>query len=140
MRSLLALLTLTLPLVAAPVPKALKRGSDAERIVGRWVIVSGSNGPTAFEREVGDVWVMAAAGEKSIQLIRGGGTTYPLAYSFPTPGERHLDVACNNNPYQGVYELDGDTLTIAFANHPRPTTTEQAKGVFVYHFRREEAK
>lgn len=124
---------------AAPVPKAVKKQDDAERILGRWVIDSATQGKTVYDNQKGDVWVFAPPGEKSIQNCRGG-TTYSLDYSFPAPGEKQMDVACNGHPYLGVYELDGDSLTIAFRSKTRPASLERTDGVFVFTFHREKAK
>jgi hypothetical protein len=85
------------------------------------------------------VWVFAPPEEKSEQRLQGG-QHYPLAYSFPDPSVNHLNVSCNGHPYLGVYELDGVTLTIAFAPRVRPTTLTPAPNVYVMTFRRENAK
>jgi uncharacterized protein (TIGR03067 family) len=136
----LAALLLAPAVVAAPVPKAVKKQDDVDRIVGRWKCESAFNGK---EEMVGshknDVWTFAPAGEKSEQLTPTG-TRYSLDYSFPAPGERQMNLACNGNPYLGVYELDGDTLTIAFRDRNRPATLDKAAGVYLFTFRREGAK
>lgn len=134
MRTFLALVVLAVPVVAAPVPK-VKKQNDATLVLGRWVIESATQGQSTYDHQKGDIWVFAPPDEKSIQLTKSG-TTYSLTYSFPAPSEKQMDVACNGNPYLGVYELDGDTLTIAFRAKDRPTTVEKANGVFVFHFRR----
>lgn len=140
MRPLLALLLLALPALAAPVPKGVKKQNDADLILGRWKCEAAFSGETeVVGSHKNDVWTFAPAGEKSHQLTPTG-TRYSLDYSFPTPGERQMNLACNGNPYLGVYELDGDKLTIAFRSQQRPATLDKAAGVFHFTFRREDAK
>lgn len=138
MRSLLALVVIAAPLAAAPVPKVFKRASDEERILGKWVCELATSGPTEFTTShKDDVWLFAPPGEKSAQLTPGGGTI-SLEYKILPAGDglRQVDLALNGNKYAGVYTLDGDALTIAFATQ-RPATVERTKGVFVFTFRRQ---
>ena len=111
-----------------------RKQTDAERILGKWVIESATQGGTVYDKK-GDVWVFAPLGEKSVQNCKGG-TNYSLDYSFPDAGEKQIDVACNGIPYLGVYEIDGDSLSVAFRSKVRPTGVEREKGVFFFTFRR----
>jgi uncharacterized protein (TIGR03067 family) len=131
--ALLALLAL--PLAAAPVPKGMKaKRTDAELIIGKWVTESSVNGPTVYD-EKGNVWVFAPPGEKSVEFKRNG-DLYSREYSFPDLATNHFDVMCNGHPYIGIYELDGDSLKLAFAEKTRPTTFDRTAGVFVLTFTR----
>jgi uncharacterized protein (TIGR03067 family) len=139
MRTVVALMLLAAPLVAAPVPKSLKKAEpDEERILGRWVCEQAAYGPAEFTAShKNDVWTFAPPGEKSGQLTPTG-TRYTLEYKIlpAADGPRPMDLALSGNKYLGVYELKDDTLTIAFAGQ-RPASLEQAKGVFVFTFRRQ---
>lgn len=138
--TIVPLLALAVTAGAAPVPKAVKQRDDANLVLGEWRCESAFNGPNEMVgSHKGDVWVFAPPGEKSVQNCKGG-THYSLAYSFPTPGEKQMDVVCNGNPYVGVYDLDGDTLVIAFRAKDRPATLEKANGVYVFTFKREATK
>jgi hypothetical protein len=137
-RAFALLLLVTTPLVAAPVPKGLKKAGDEDRVLGKWVCESATSGPTEFTTShKGDVWLFAPPGEKSAQHTPSGGTI-PLEYKLLPAGDglRQVDLALNGNKYAGVYTLDGDALTIAFATL-RPASAERAKGVYVFTFRRQ---
>ena len=109
-------------LVAAPVPKALKRGSDAEGIVGAW-----EESPNAKS-----FWVFFADGMAGV-----GDPVNPqlkALYSIdPSQTPKHLDWSQDGGKswYLGVYELDGDTLKISFGgggNGIRPPTVDKGNG------------
>ncbi len=136
------LLLLALPLAAAPVPKALKRANDAERIVGRWVCESASRGETEYTTShKNDVWVFAPAAEKSAQVTQTG-HRYSLDYQFVDGGDgpRQMDLSLNGIPYKGVYHMGDDTLAIAFRESTRPAALDRHHAVFVFTFRREATK
>ena len=109
MRTAVALLLLAASLVAAPVPKALKRPRDEDRIVGIWV------------RNPGETAGFAIYDDGSCDT--GVGTTKkdrpPGRYKLDTTqSPKHIDWSPDGGQtwFLGVYELDGDSLRFNFGD------------------------
>lgn len=146
MRPALALLLIAAPLIAAPVPKALKRPPAS--LDGRWRVESHEENGRVMPPPKGDYNLWVVAGD-TMQLVREGDTTkegvYPCRFvSEPRDdGPRTFEYKVDSNGYhrRGVCELDGDTLRVAFgstadaAGQP-PAAVKSGDGVTVYTFRR----
>jgi uncharacterized protein (TIGR03067 family) len=143
-RTLVALLLFAAPLLAAPVPKALKAKPPAS-LDGRWKMESqeanGKSGPPS-ERDY-NTWVVAG---DTMHLVRDGDATkegvYPCRFvSDPRDdGPRTFEYKVDQNGYhrRGVCELDGDTLRVAFSGdaNTRPAAVQSSDTVTVYTFKR----
>jgi uncharacterized protein (TIGR03067 family) len=119
-------------LLAAPVPKGLKRVRDEDRIVGVWVE---ADNPKA-------VWFFNADGTC--------GTGEPTAPALKavyrmdgTPSPPHLDWSQDGGKswYLDVYQLDGDTLKMSCGSGGsgvRPATVDPKNGTQWLHLIRRE--
>lgn len=139
MRPLLAVLLLAGVAPAAPVPKAKK--PDTERLVGTWKVTAvdgkashGGSHTFVFEAEAkcrtvyGDdnknvaIWTWALDPDESPKRMKlaGAGDNASLSYEC-------------------VYELDGDSLKIAFPGEKktRPAKVATGAGALLYEMKRE---
>lgn len=140
----LLLLAISSTLIAAPVPKEVKKEEKTE---GTWQLESLS----AFGRPAGlggiQYWTLDAEG-------------YVTTHQTPAPPEnavKHLQLAFepktkavdykytngNNTGYPGMYELDGDTLKICCnlkGTGVRPTTVDAGSDVYLWTFKRVKAE
>lgn len=136
MRTLFALLVVALPLVAAPVPKGLKKPPDGTEVYGTWQLVrydikgqpGGFAKNTDYRFEAG----------KSFVVYTDSGSEAPLGYTFDAAG---VEWRTNPNakPALGSYKVDGDTLYLVHAydpTDPRPTEFAPGERVFYAELRR----
>lgn len=128
MRSLLAL-TLVIGLgvaPAAPVPKAVKKKDDAALVVGTWKPANN-----------GTCWYQFNA-DGTMQTWHGLSKGSPLDWTWTldpdtTPKRMKLTRAVGSGVYDCLYELDGDTLKIAFiVGAIEPKKVEAAPGLQLY--------
>lgn len=110
----LVALPLAVPSVAAPIPKELKAvKTDAEQLVGTWIIVSSNHHNKDSPGSVGIRYVFK--GDGTCMIIHQNNSQHgpvkvgfdekanPKTYSWVTPW----------GTWKGVYELSGDTLKMA---------------------------
>jgi uncharacterized protein (TIGR03067 family) len=108
--------------VAAPVPKGLKKKSDAELLEGWWqaVTLDDGSGPAANQER---------------DLIRGGAMFVAATLRNDEPGDpirldptqspKHFDLElASGKVLPGIYRLDGDTLTWCHSQPGQPRPTE----------------
>jgi uncharacterized protein (TIGR03067 family) len=129
--ALLCLLALPLVAVAAPVPKALKKPSDAKLIEGVWHRVSLDRGDGQLNTT--KHWIQVTGD----QFLRGeeSGPAYLFAAVAldPTQSPKHLDVIRDGAvTVRYIYHLDGDTLTLSHgpSDQPRPTEFKGGDGQY----------
>ncbi len=152
MRSLLALLTLTLPLAAAPVPKALKR--NPHPLAGEWVVVERYTDDSRMQ--LADTIYWAIDGEKL--AVRGTRQEVPDGFL----GDCTRTVNKPEGAEAGVYdytilftdgsapsrrpamvEVDGDRFTLCMtstSDGPRPADCTPVRGTITYVLKRADAK
>lgn len=113
MRPLLAVVLLTALAPAAPVPKALKKLTDAELLVGRWTPAEGHN-----------QWYQFNADGTLRTWYGNDSPDGPCQYRFvldPTARPKRITwvgVTSGKAEWEGIYELDGDTLKVAYSPVP----------------------
>jgi uncharacterized protein (TIGR03067 family) len=137
--------------------KALKPGSDKERIQGKWRMVKAEwDGIDQTGTLNGDTFFMfkedtfEAIGDKTSQrcFYRLDATTKPKEFDFAylTESDAIQNEAEKRGPFKAVYELDGNTLKICYAlvGKPRPTELATQAGqqaaVRLFVFEREKGK
>ncbi len=140
MRPLFVLLLFALPVVAAPVPKALKK-TATEDGVWEWVEFNGHNGAMKYtipkpmyrridgdRMSIGKSSVEEVLREELKHTIRARDEKQPNLRTYDTGGVQ----------YSAVLELDGDTLRWCYALDLKATITEckPANGVYYYEFKR----
>jgi uncharacterized protein (TIGR03067 family) len=143
MRPLCILLLSALPLVAAPVPKAVRKASAS--LDGSWRMVAAErNGKLDPPPEKDyNLWVVAG---DTMQLVREKDDSKEGVYACQfisgvnEGGLRTFEyvVHANKHHRRGVCEQDGDTLRVAFS-HDTDTPPAEVKGgkrVTVFHFQR----
>ena len=125
MRSVFALLLLAAPLVAAPVPKALKKSpldgtwevTDQHsggikvntRVIAAWVIDEKGGLTVQWNNQNAAVPIVRQADAATLSLVRpDGGAANALDYTISYAGGHTWS-------YPGVVELDGDTLKFFYA-------------------------
>ena len=112
--------------VAAPVPKAAKKKSDAEQLEGRWEIVTldtggGSQVPTG---DTATFYMVIKDGKLSTGTRGGPGYQNREIKLDPAQSPKWLDISDTQGLYHlSIYELDGDTLKWCETNSrdARPT-------------------
>ena len=118
----LAALLLVGPLIAAPVPKALKKNRDNSKIVGVWEDSPGSRSCWIFNDDG-----TAGAGDPT-------NPAWKALYKIdPDQTPKHIDWSqdAGKSWYLGAYESDGETLKISFGTSGsgiRPTTVDKGNG------------
>lgn len=140
MRPLVVLLLFALPVLAAPVPKALKAKATMDG-VWEWVEFNGNDGQMRYtipkptyrridgdRISIGKQSVEELAREESRHTLHIRDENQPHLRTYDTGGSK----------YSAVVELDGDTLRWCFALDPSVTITEckPANGVYYYVFKR----
>ena len=133
MCALAALLVASL-LVAAPVPKALKKARDEDRIIGVWVEADTPSSLWFFNADG-----TCGVGEPTAPALNA---VYRMDSTQTPP---HLDWSQNDGKtwYLDVYELDGDTLKMSSGpggSGVRPPTVDPKNGFHWLHLVRREAK
>jgi uncharacterized protein (TIGR03067 family) len=126
---LLAVVQLAALAPAAQVPKSLKKATDAELIVGTWK-------PTG-----GDFWYQFNS-DGSMKTWHGPNRVSPTNWTYtldPTSSPKRAKLTSDDGrnggrSYDCIYELDGDSLKIAFVLNPKtpPTKVEDAPGLQLY--------
>ena len=133
MRTLVALLLLTCPLVAAPVPKALKKTPAS--LDGSWRWESQETNGKVSPSSKGDYCLWKVAGDTmTLSTEKGTMKDEPCKFVSATnaDGVRAFEYTVNVNSYhrRGVCELDGDTLRVAWTTHDTPAVTNGVVYVF----------
>ena len=134
--TLVFLLLLVAPVVAAPVPKAVKKQATAD---GVWRVTefNGHNGKIQANA-VGYYWMVAgdrmSNGKRTPEELSA--TDLPTTFRVRDADNPHLRemVVTTNVKFSSVFVLDGDTLRWAYATDPTQTITEcrPADGVYYY--------
>ena len=144
LRPLVAILLITLPVVAAPVPKSLKE--KAPGLDGLWEVAW-----TEFGGEVqagaGLTWEIDG---ETVVLRSKGQVGTGCRYTLAVPKDGGADAIDFTTVYDesgetfvetGRRVMDGDTLTLYLAiRGERPAEAKAGKGVIVYSFRRVKAE
>ena len=153
MRTLLALVLFTVPLAAAPVPKALKKAPAS--LDGTWEVVEYHSNGNKVNNTVAIKWVIDGQNlsiERNNPRLVGGGLRAPanVSYSLVKPDGgpvNALDYTINfangvtpTRTMPGVFEFDGESLKFCWANvvngGERPAKCEPAEGTILYVFKR----
>lgn len=107
--------------LTAPVPKDLKKKypPDPERLLGAWeIVVNEDNGKPKAEVKV-VVWTFTEGNMHS----SSGNSNWKITLDVDqTP--KHIDIG----NYKGVYEFDGEKLTIVYSGGTRPAELKSAAG------------
>jgi uncharacterized protein (TIGR03067 family) len=137
-RILLLLVLFVTVAFAAPVPKSLKRPTDARAILGRW---QGDTLPARAGAEPNYTFRFSDDGTCGITNrgpnARESGATYALL-----PDDKPRRMTWWNGPerteWRCVYELDGDTLRVGFVHQGTaiPDTVQPSPGLTVYELKR----
>jgi uncharacterized protein (TIGR03067 family) len=128
---------------AAPVPKALKKKSDAELLQGRWEIVTRDvgQGQEIPRGEAAGYW-WAFEGSEFLAGFGAADDGKPgRGYQIdPDVNPRRLDFGYSKDAtFHAIYRIEGDTLTACLQNdHLRPYSTDfkGGNGYCCYVFRR----
>ena len=142
MLALFAILVGPTLLVAAPVPKSMKKRPDGSEVLGTWQMVryeiKGSPGGASVKDLT---WRFEPDGKAFAVFIESGSET-PMWYRFDTDGVEWRTKA-DAAPALGSYKVDGDMLYLVHAyevTDPRPTEFAPGERVFYAEFRRDTAK
>ncbi len=135
-RFALLLMCVTFPVVAAPVPKAVKKKADAQLILGKW-----QGGLAGGGRSASHVFRFGDDGKCGITNTPGNSRESGAEYELH-PDKSPRQMTWWNGPerteWRCVYDLDGDTLKVAFvhAGTDLPADTSPRAGVTVYELKR----
>jgi uncharacterized protein (TIGR03067 family) len=136
-RPLLALLLVPLLAVAAPVPKGVKRASDAESLQGRWVGVTFDNGLGPVPDDLS--W-FEVTGDVLSNRARNVNEFAAQKFNLdPTHTPRRLDIDVGGGRFvRSIYQLDGDTLRWCMSGSwdTYPTEFKGGGGFHCYEFKR----
>jgi uncharacterized protein (TIGR03067 family) len=125
-------------MVAAGIAGAGEKKSDTDAIRGKWKVMSAKE-TAGFEPNIDvteykdSVWTFAA---KELTITKGKAET-KLAYALdPTRQPKQIDLGKDlagkdkDQPFLGIYQLDGDRLTICYpVFNARPTDFSMGKGI-----------
>ncbi len=138
---ILLLFAITSGTVAAPIPKEVKVGSDAQRILGKWQTEFLSSNGADKQLSTSSKFRFEADGKCAIQ--------YGSNDANDSDSEFTLDVSSNprrmkwlngvaKQEWLCLYELDGDSLKIAFINAgtPVPDVIDPAQNATIYYLKR----
>lgn len=134
-RFALLVLVVAVPAAAAPVPKAVKKKDDARAVLGKW------QGGLAGQQGGGYVFRFGDDGKCGITSggpnARESGATYEL-HPDKSPRQMTWWNGPERTEWRCVYELDGDTLKVAFvhAGTDIPPDAAPRAGVTVYELKR----
>lgn len=139
--AVLVCFALTLTVVAAPVPKAVKKANDATLLDGRWESVSldtggGIRADTTWWLEIKDGKLSTGCGGSKGY----DGRTFRLD---PDASPKHIDIDDLSGKFiLTIYQLDGDTLTWCESSSTtrRPTEVKAGDSFNVFVFQRAKAK
>jgi uncharacterized protein (TIGR03067 family) len=136
LRTLIACAAFTLPLVAAPVPKAVMKQSDEKAILGHW---RGTTLPVSANQTV-YTFCFSADGTCGIGH-NGQAALSDCVYSLDpsgTPKRMKWLNGSERTEWRCVYELDGDMLRIGFVppNQEVPNNLELKNNLTVYELKR----
>jgi uncharacterized protein (TIGR03067 family) len=137
-------LLLLLPLGAARADDASK---EQEKLQGRWTATQFVANGREVPQDEGKAITFAFDGEKI--RMEGPGGVGQREYTFkldPAKKPKGIDMTIVDGPYKGdvvpgIYELDGDTLTLCLPNKPmtgRPAEFKSAQGsqLALFHLKR----
>lgn len=135
-RFALLVLIVAVPVVAAPVPKAVKKKVDSQTILGKW-----EGGLAGTAKGGGYVFRFADDGKCGITNIgpngRENGAEYQL-HPDKSPRQMTWWNGAERTEWRCVYELDGDTLKVVFVHQGTdiPPDAAPRAGVTVYELKR----
>lgn len=129
-------LLLVVPLVAAaPVPKEVAKPLN-EKLEGTWEFVSATYGGQPDASYDGATWVLEKDG-KATRTLKGAAGT-PASFKIDTKTKpAAFDWTISESTWQGIYEIKGDTLTVALGSGERPA---EFAGQSVYVFTMKKVK
>ncbi|MCU0704312.1 MAG: hypothetical protein MUF18_10090 [Fimbriiglobus sp.] len=142
MRTLLALLVFAFPLLAAPVPKALK--AKPVSIDGDWRWETQEANGQVSPAPKGDYLLWRVAGDTMTLIRESGGPEGVYTCRFVSEerpdSPRTFEYKVDRNGYhrRGVCELDGDTLRVAFGDNSNipPAEVKSGPKTSLYVFKR----
>ena len=144
MRPLFVLLLLVVPVVAAPVPTAVKKAATADG-VWEWVEFNGNDGKLQYAIQKPSYWRIEgdriSTGKPSVEEVLREELKHTLRVRDEKQQNlRTFDIGVVK--YSAVVELDGDTLRWCYATDSTVTITEckPANGVYYYVFERVKEK
>jgi uncharacterized protein (TIGR03067 family) len=115
---------------AAPVPKAIKKVPDPERIQGAWDIELAEHNGRPFSKAI---W--SFDGEKMTSRSRPEDAGSSWGYRLdPAQSPKHFDLTdtTGRSQYPGIYEFDGEKLKIAYTlGGERPTEFKSSERVYL---------
>ena len=116
--------------VGAPAPKEAPK-KDPPSLVGLWVAESGLRGGQMRPPPPGTSMEFTADG-KVFMRERGGEKSMEATYKAdPKKDPAELDIIpplAGKGELLGIFKIDGDTLTICFAENERPAKFESPEG------------
>ena len=132
MRSFALILIAALPALAAPVPKEVRKQTDAERFVGTWETVTSESGGNPYSKAR---WTFAEDLKMTSKPLPGeaGGTSEWVIKIDPKAKPKTIDIGS----YAGVYEFDGPDIKVAYTTGTaRPAEVKSGAGVYYSVLRR----
>jgi uncharacterized protein (TIGR03067 family) len=96
--------------------------SDQNSIQGQWKLISGERSGKPLPENVAAGARLVFDGNKITTTVRGNATTFGVLL-HPDRAPKAIDLDMNGTLGEGIYKLDGDTLTIVHteSGEPRPT-------------------
>lgn len=132
-------LMLAPPLVAAPVPKAVAKKTDAELLEGRWecVTLDGGSGPDGGKGST-DYWFTVRDGKLYTGVGESKGYDAVTFKLDPDQSPKRIDITSGGVVLPCIYKLEDDTLTWCHPQdkQPRPTEFKGGNGCYCFVFKR----
>lgn len=128
MRTVAALLLLTVGINSGCAKQEKPAMNEKDRIQGEWLLISGErHGEVFSDNLIGKVRLTFSG--SSLKTAKSDGVTEATFTLHPEMNPKGIDVDMDGNLGLGIYRLDGDTLTLLHGEveEPRPKDFEAVK-------------
>jgi hypothetical protein len=142
MRGLLCLVALAASVVAAPIPKSIKKNNRS--LDGQWQVTGISIGDSNYDGKNSQLWTIDGESMKLSDQHEGSKRIDKLVKVDDGGLDWVIDESGTVRTYKGLYDIEDGVWRFCFSTTPdqgeRPTAIGKGKSVYLYTFQRAEGK